>query len=221
MDYLKQVDFFPKVYDEYIVKKTKIGAVVSIISIIIITIIFISELNYYMRIEIHDNLYVNTTWSEKLKVSFDISLPEISCSLISLDAIDDTGLPQKGASSEIYKHRLSKTGVKMGRPELHILGDTMTQEKQLSKNNQAPPPDDIAKINSEADKCGNCYGAGECCKTCDDVKRAYERKGWTFNPVVVKQCEKQVKLDNWKEENSDDGGCQVFGKLELNKASGK
>jgi hypothetical protein len=170
-----------------------------------------------MKTDIVDTLYVNTTWSEKLKISFDISLPEISCSLISLDAIDDTGLPQKGVTSEIYKHRLSKKGVKQGLPELHVPGDTILNEKQLNKNNQNPPEDLVA---SEEVKCGNCYGAGDCCKTCDDVQKAYEQRGWTFNPVVVKQCEKRVKLDNWKEQNSDDGGCQLFGKLELNKVSG-
>lgn len=29
--------------------------------------------------------------------------------------------------------------------------------------------------------CGSCYSAGDpgqCCNTCDEVKSAYERKGW-------------------------------------------
>ncbi|CAN0440544.1 unnamed protein product, partial [Ectocarpus sp. 13 AM-2016] len=31
----------------------------------------------------------------------------------------------------------------------------------------------------------NCYGAGaegECCRTCEDVRKAYRRKGWRLNP---------------------------------------
>lgn len=34
----------------------------------------------------------------------------------------------------------------------------------------------------------NCYGAGasgECCKTCQDVRVAYRRKGWKFNPSGI------------------------------------
>ena len=210
------MDLFSRPYEEYIVKRTKSGAIVSIIAIVIMTIIFITELSYYMKTDIVDNLYVNTTWSDKFHVSFDIALPEISCSLLSIDIFDETGLPQKGVTSEIYKHRLTKSGVKEGLPELHILGDSIRHEKQLNKNNEIPPPDDTVV----EEECGPCYGAGECCKTCDDVKKAYKHKGWVFNPVDVKQCEKRVKLDNWKEQNSETGGCQLFGKLELNKVSG-
>lgn len=40
--------------------------------------------------------------------------------------------------------------------------------------------------------CGDCYGAGdegECCDTCDDVWRAYRRKGWVLNDKNdVSQC---------------------------------
>lgn len=34
-------------------------------------------------------------------------------------------------------------------------------------------------------KCGSCYGAARkesCCQTCDDVRDAYIRKGWAFEP---------------------------------------
>lgn len=180
--------------------------------------IFVSELKFYLSTETVDRLYVNTTWKDKLKVSFDISFPEISCSLISLDAIDDTGLPQKGTSSEIYKHKLWN-GEKQGIPELHILGDSIRSEKQLMS---VLPPEDITSLPDEVE-CGNCYGAGseeDCCDTCEDVRLAYEKRGWHFQPQEVKQCEKQVKLDNWKDENADDGGCQLYGVLELNRASG-
>ena len=79
----------------------------------------------------------------------------------------------------------------------------------------------ILSTEEKVDKCGNCYGSKDgCCNTCDDVKRAYLNRGWTFNPVEIKQCEHQVKLEDWKEQNSDDGGCQLLGKLELNRLSG-
>jgi len=42
--------------------------------------------------------------------------------------------------------------------------------------------------------CGSCYGAdtpidSKCCNTCDDVKKAYKEKGWTFQPELIQQCE--------------------------------
>jgi hypothetical protein len=38
-----------------------------------------------------DHLYVNTSRSNTLQVDFDFSFPEIACSLLSLDAFDDSG----------------------------------------------------------------------------------------------------------------------------------
>ena len=41
--------------------------------------------------------------------------------------------------------------------------------------------------------CGDCYGAATtevpCCRTCEDVKRAYTIKGWTFKPEGITQCQ--------------------------------
>ena len=69
-----------------------------------------------------DHLYVNTTRASKLKVDFDISFHDIPCNILSLDAFDDTGSPQKDAIHEIYKHRLSTLGEKQGFPERQELG---------------------------------------------------------------------------------------------------
>lgn len=41
--------------------------------------------------------------------------------------------------------------------------------------------------NETEEVCGSHYGAGEdgeCCNTCDDVKRAYSRKGWQMPSLV-------------------------------------
>lgn len=47
-------------------------------------------------------------------------------------------------------------------------------------------------IVNDGQDCGSCYGAGnanECCNTCDDVKRAYERKSWKLSDfATVLQC---------------------------------
>ena len=62
--------------------------------------------------------------------------------------------------------------------------------------------EDIEKLEDEQDeletsvkkKCGDCYGAGEegeCCNSCEDVKQAYKRKGWSLRDLSnIKQCVK-------------------------------
>ena len=42
--------------------------------------------------------------------------------------------------------------------------------------------------------CGYCYGASNgCCKTCIDVKVAYQLKNWDFNPSLIEQCTRKQK----------------------------
>ena len=80
--------------------------------------------------------------------------------------MDDTGVPQKDAIHDIYKHRLTSTGEKEGFPEKQELGNTVRTEAEL---------EELVKQQKEAEKqpgfiktaigdCGNCYGAGTGCR---------------------------------------------------------
>ena len=168
-----------------------------------------------------DHLYVNTTRTEKLKVDFDISFPEIPCNLLSLDAMDDTGSSQRDAVHEIYKHKISY-GNKVGVAERAELGNTLQTEKQLEELSQQDTKK-LQVIKEQIGACGNCYGAappGHCCNTCDQVKEAYSKMGWRFKPHGIIQCTSEAFLANMKDQFAEDGGCQLYGRLELNRGSG-
>ena len=47
-----------------------------------------------------DHLYVNSTRTDKLRIDFDFSFPQIACNLLALDAIDEAGIPQKDVVHE-------------------------------------------------------------------------------------------------------------------------
>ena len=218
---LRKLDLFEKGRDDFRVK-TNSGAIVSIISIILMLLLFVGELQYYLKKEVVDHLSVNSTRINSLKVSFDVSLPEIACDLVSVSAVDDTGLEQKDAVFTVYKHKLSKTGQKEGTPQLSIPSEAILSEAELERL-----AIEYAEKNKVSDTnkvlCGNCYGAGnpgDCCNTCDDVKLAYDRIGWKFKPQGITQCMKENFKMTLKEQFSVDGGCQVYGQLELNKAAG-
>ena len=53
---------------------------VTIVSAIIMVILFASELNYYLTREIHPELFVDTAKGQKLKINIDVSFPEVGCS---------------------------------------------------------------------------------------------------------------------------------------------
>jgi hypothetical protein len=67
--------------------------------------------------------------------------------------------------------------------------------------------------------CGSCYGAGddgECCDTCDDVKRVYARKKWQVpNLADIAQCQSELSS-----KDEDGEGCNVHGIVALSTGGG-
>ena len=76
-------------------------------------------------------------------------------------------------------------------------GSTLLHEEHLKEHLEAivearkEGEDDEDDDQDDGDDCGSCYGAGEegeCCDSCEDVKRAYQRKGWHLeNPDAIVQ----------------------------------
>lgn len=215
LDVFRSLDGFHKTVDDFR-RKTISGGLVSLLSICLMAYFFYSELSYFIQTETVDNLYVNSTRAMNLHVSFDISFPNVACKLLSLDVVDDIGAVQE-SKHEIYKHRLDSKGGKSGIALKESLGNTLTSEDHILDG------ENISPESTGGSKCGNCYGAGrpgECCNTCDDVKRAYKRQGWSIKIHEVEQCQALASAESLKEQYAEDGGCQLYGTIELNKPSG-
>lgn len=154
--------------------------------------------------------------------------PSLACNLLSVDAVDATGKAQEDAHHEIYKHRLGPQGERLstgegGNGERVLLGETLRTEEQLESAARERVEREQAVIKEQIGSCGNCYGAGkpgQCCQTCQDVQDAYARVGWRFKPQGVLQCQSEAMRTNLREQFAEDGGCQVYGRLRLNKAKG-
>ncbi|CAE7663298.1 ergic3 [Symbiodinium microadriaticum] len=144
--------------------------------------------------------------------------------MLSVDVVDSIGGVVKNSQHSLFKHRLTPLGEKEGMPEQHLLGDTLKSEDSILQRHhdgEAEPitTEDVMKQTT----CGNCYGAGyqgECCNTCADVKRVYSRMGWRFKKHEVDQCQRDLLRETLRDEHVETGGCQLYGKVELNKASG-
>ena len=91
------------------------------------------------------------------------------------------------SASDIYSHYFTGEW----KPVEQIDKAQAEKKQQLVKQGQEGEKtnDNIVK---DGQDCGSCYGAGdekECCNTCDDVKRAYERKSWQLTSFVsILQC---------------------------------
>ena len=113
-----------------------------------------------------------------------------------------------------------------GRAGLEILeGEALEAAQQKMRQLEQRLGDESGEESGEEgeepdaeEECGDCYGAGdegECCPTCDDVKRAYQRRGWHVDIKTIQQCRFQTPS---KAEEGE--GCNVHGKVQLSTGGG-
>ncbi|XP_033640918.1 endoplasmic reticulum-Golgi intermediate compartment protein 3-like [Asterias rubens] len=213
---LRQFDAYPKTLDDFRVK-TFGGAAVTIISAILMTVLFMSELNYYLTKEVIPELFVDNTRGEKLRINMDIIFPRMPCAFLSLDAMDVSGEHQLDVDLNIYRQRINAKGepiddkvqpVKLGEED----PDAAKELIKLAKKDELDPK-----------RCESCYGAEskelKCCNTCEDVREAYRKKGWAFSTATeIAQCQREGWSDKMDSQKGE--GCQMYGYLEVNKVAG-
>lgn len=211
LEKIRQFDAYPKTLEDFRVK-TFSGATITVISGIIMTTLFLSELNYYLTPEMTEELFVDVSRGEKLRINIDVVFPRISCSYLSIDAMDVSGAQQINVEHNIYKRRLDLQGKPIEKPE---------KEKKLGAASEEFTK--AIKPTLDPNRCESCYGAEyknmNCCNTCDDIREAYRRKGWALPDLdTFEQC----KRENYNEKLNvhDKEGCQIFGYLEVNRVAG-
>uniref|UniRef100_A0A452ZE07 Endoplasmic reticulum vesicle transporter N-terminal domain-containing protein n=1 Tax=Aegilops tauschii subsp. strangulata TaxID=200361 RepID=A0A452ZE07_AEGTS len=209
---LKGLDAYPKVNEDFY-KRTLSGGVVTLLSALVMLLLFVSETRSYYYSATETKLVVDTSRGERLRVNFDITFPSIPCTLLSVDTRDISGEQHQDIRHDIEKKRLDSHGNVIESRKEGIGGTKI--EKPLQKHG--------GRLGKGEEYCGTCYGAEEsdeqCCNSCEEVREAYKKKGWALtNPDLIDQCAREDFVERVKTQHGE--GCSVHGFLDVSKVAG-
>ncbi|XP_072953574.1 uncharacterized protein [Typha angustifolia] len=209
---LRNLDAYPKINEDFY-SRTLSGGIITIVSSIVMFLLFISELRLYLHAVTETKLVVDTSRGETLRINFDVTFPALPCSILSLDAMDISGEEHLDVKHDIIKKRIDSYGNFIEARQDGIGAPKI--EKPLQRHG--------GRLEHNETYCGSCYGAEasdeDCCNSCEEVREAYRKKGWGLsNPDLIDQCKREGFLQRIKDEEGE--GCNVYGFLEVNKVAG-
>eukprot|EP01080_Neovahlkampfia_damariscottae_P006334 gene6334-10341_t len=203
---LKKMDLYPKT-KEHVQTKTRLGGIVSIITGIVVFILFLTEFNLYLTHERTDRLGVDLQPHGYVDILFNITFPHIPCHDLHVDVIDMAGAQQINIGHRIHKTPVDEN-FNLIMPHSHRqidLGATLHESYTPFSDRRSPF------------FCGSCYDAnvprGTCCNSCSDVLEAYKKSGYKEPDMSdIEQCG-EVLSHKYV-------GCNMYGDLKVNKVAG-
>jgi len=224
MDKLKAFDAYPRPAEEFRVR-TLFGAIASIVCGLVIVVLVWGEFLYYLKVTVVPEITLDQNRDAKLNVTFDITFPHIGCAYLGVDTMDVSGDHQLDINHGVYKQRLMANGREISTPRREFVDSRPSQnEKAAAEQKERDVSAGLAEEGKEEKKCGDCYGAQSkaipCCNTCDDLRRAYEAKGWLLNRDNVPQCVEEMNTEEMKTQRRASEGCRVYGYVTVNKVAG-
>jgi hypothetical protein len=111
---LKGLDIYRDIPKD-LTEQTPVGALVSIVCLIITFYLFASELMMFWRLEVTSELFVDSTQDTgnqhaMIQINMNISIPKLPCAIVSVDAQDVMGAHVVDVGGELHKLRLDGEG---------------------------------------------------------------------------------------------------------------
>lgn len=101
-DTLKRFDVYQKVADDY-VQKSQSGGIVTMITAIILALLFYVELCEFCSVDIVHTFEVDTRTNQQLPISVNISFPSLRCDEVSVDTVNSIGMSQASLEGSLVK----------------------------------------------------------------------------------------------------------------------
>merc|ERR1719183_1146589 len=110
MDNLQAFDVFSKVQDDHL-QKSQAGGIVTVITSLIISILFFTELREFCTVEVIDSISVDTRINQKLPIGMNITFPHLRCDEVSVDTVDSAGDNQVNVHGGLQKIPIDSKGM--------------------------------------------------------------------------------------------------------------
>ncbi|RNF10458.1 ERGIC and golgi family 3 [Trypanosoma conorhini] len=208
------VDLFPKPKEDYTRVQTYRGAVVSLVTVIVIALLVSWEVCSYMlgREAYKTELSVDTSVATEVDFNLDITFPKVPCHEISLDILDVTGTFKLNVTRNLLKTPVDSKG------HLAFIGPRQGIGKHgISRYEAKDDP-------NSPEFCGSCFFGKDqapigkdqklCCNSCEEVMKAHDQNNLPRPPKnEVEQCIYELSRLN--------PGCNYKGTLRLRKVGGR
>ena len=106
---VKRFDAYPKTLEDFRIQ-TPSGGAITLISAVIMCLLFASEIGDFLQPKVKEELFVDTSRGDKLKINFDVVIHSVSCDYLTLDAMDVSGEQHTAVTHNVYKRRLDLQG---------------------------------------------------------------------------------------------------------------
>ena len=113
---LKRFDAYAKPMDDFRIR-TRSGGILTVVSGIVMVILFASEIKDYLQPETKEELFVDTSRTGKLKINLDVIFSRISCDFLGLDAMDVSGEQHIDIEHNVFKRKLDLDGKPIDDPQ--------------------------------------------------------------------------------------------------------
>ncbi|ESS63548.1 hypothetical protein TCDM_08584 [Trypanosoma cruzi Dm28c] len=208
------VDLFPKPKEDYSRSQTYHGALVSLVTVVVIGLLVFWEVCSYIfgRDAYTTELSVDTSLSTEVEFNLDITFPRVPCHEVSLDVLDVTGTVNLNVTRNIFKTPVDAQG------NFAFIGTRQGVGEYGSFREQSKDDPNSPQF------CGRCFisehqlsmmeNKNRCCNTCNDVLNAYDQQGLPRpQKNEVEQCIYELSLIN--------PGCNYKGTLIVKKFGGR
>lgn len=206
---IAEVDLFSKPREDYQREQTKYGAIVSLVTIIIIALLVLWEGIAYLRgRDAYDtDVTLDANSSEDMQVNLDILFPYLPCHRLSVDVIDATGTRKFNYSGKIHKLPCGVDLYSMYKGSQRDLDLALENQGDQSAGECKRCPETVMSTVPESVRSSL---TSMCCNTCESVLSVFEKAGLEAPQIaLIPQCLEKLSMAG--------RGCSVVGSLDLKK----